>query len=179
MNIIVIFNSKTGFTKRYAEWIAEELACDTLPYKDFTSDAVSGKDVVIFGTRIHAGIVEHLNKIKTYFNNPAKQKFIVFATGGTPNEAESVINNIWVNNLSESERKTIPHFYMQSGLNYEKMGFIDKKLMKMAAWFMGKKKNKNDHEAGHAQAIQKSYDVAKKERIFPLVCYVKDKLTSV
>ena len=28
MKIIVIYKSKTGFTKRYAEWIAEELKCD-------------------------------------------------------------------------------------------------------------------------------------------------------
>jgi len=153
MNIIIVYSSKTGFTKRYAEWIAEELACDTLSFKDFTMEAVRGKGVVIFGTRIHAGTVEHLNKIKQYFNNTTEQKFIVFATGGTPNEAESVINNIWANNLSETEIKAIPHFYMQSGLNYEKMGFIDKRLMKMAAWFMNKKKNKNDHEAGHANAI--------------------------
>lgn len=36
MRIIVIYKSKTGFTKRYAEWIAEELKCDILDYKNLS-----------------------------------------------------------------------------------------------------------------------------------------------
>ncbi len=28
MKTIVVYKSKYGYTKRYAEWIAEELSCD-------------------------------------------------------------------------------------------------------------------------------------------------------
>ena len=35
MEITVYYNSKTGFTKKYADWIAEELKCDVFPFKDF------------------------------------------------------------------------------------------------------------------------------------------------
>ena len=34
MKTIVIYNSQTGFTKRYAEWIAEEAGADCLALSD-------------------------------------------------------------------------------------------------------------------------------------------------
>ncbi|MCL2702029.1 MAG: flavodoxin domain-containing protein [Defluviitaleaceae bacterium] len=173
MDVVVIYNSKTGFTKKYAEWIAEELSCDTLPYKDFTNTAADGYDVVIFGSRVHAGSIEHLKKIKTHFADNPNQKLVVFATGGTPAAAEEVINKIWNNNLSEAEIKSIPHFYIQSGLDYGKMNFLDRTIMKSAAMILSKVKNKNDDEAGFEQAIKNSYDSSSKDYIMPLVSFVK------
>ena len=29
----VIYKSKTGFTQKYAQWIAEETGCDLIPYE--------------------------------------------------------------------------------------------------------------------------------------------------
>lgn len=35
MKILVTYKSKTGFTKKYAKWIAEELNCETKDTKMF------------------------------------------------------------------------------------------------------------------------------------------------
>jgi len=43
-------------------------------------------------------------------------------------------------------------------LNYEKIGFIDRMLMKTVAKLMSKKKKKSDEERGFGQAIQESHD---------------------
>lgn len=67
-------------------------------------------------------------------------KLIIFATGATLKENNS-IQEVWKNNLSEVELKTIKHFYIPAGLNYEKMGFLDKTIMKMASIMLEKKRN--------------------------------------
>ena len=180
MKVILVYNSKSGFTKRYADWIAEETDCDVKPYRDFEQMDIGAEDIVIFGSRVHAGRIEHLNKVKARMGRHPKQNFIVFATGATPAVAEDAVQKIWDSNFSETERQSIPHFYMQSGLDYQKMGFVDRMLMKMVAKLMSKKKgtlsqDKSDEETGFAQAIQDSYDISSKEYVMPLVTYVNEK----
>lgn len=36
VNTLIIYKSKTGFTKRYATWIAEELHADLIPFEKKT-----------------------------------------------------------------------------------------------------------------------------------------------
>ena len=170
MSIIIIYNSKTGFTKKYADWIAAELNCSVLPYKDLPKATITTDDIVIFGSRVHAGKIEHLNKVKLRFVN--KQSFIVFATGATPASETKAIDRIWTNNFTEAEISLIPHFYMQSGLNYENMGFIDRTIMKTVAKLMSGKEEKSETEAGFEQAIKSSYDITSREYIMPLANYV-------
>jgi len=175
MHFILICNSKTGFTKMYADWIAEELGCTVLPYKKFDKTVTKADNVIVFCSRIHAGKIEYLNVMKSHFYNPASNNFIVVATGATPNAAKDVINKIWDNNFTEVEMKSIPHFYMQSGLDYDKMGLVDRTIMKIASKIMGRKKDKSDNEAGFEQAIQNSYDISSKEFIIPLLEFIKSK----
>ena len=92
--MIIICNSKTGFTKRHADWIGEELNCTVLPYKDFTKTTIKSNDIIIFCSRIHAGKIEYLDKIKPHFNNHLEEHFIVVATRATPAAAVDVVNKI-------------------------------------------------------------------------------------
>ena len=36
MDILLLYTSGTGFTKRYADWIGEELGIEAVPFKDCT-----------------------------------------------------------------------------------------------------------------------------------------------
>jgi len=103
MKTIIVYNGKTGFTKKYAVWIAEELKCSILSYKDFTKKVIEKNDIIIFGSRVHARKIEHLQKLKSQFVNKSIQKLIIFACGATPVFEKNVIDKIWANNLSENE----------------------------------------------------------------------------
>ena len=171
MKIYIICNSKTGFTRRYADWIAGETGGIVVPYKELGKAAINPEDTVIFGSRLHAGRIEYLDKIKARFG---KHRLIVFATGGAPNDAAEAIEKVWNTNFTEGERASIPHFYMQGGINYEKMSFLDKTLMKAVAKMMKKQKNLGPEDAVFKEAIQSSYDISSREYIQPLVAYVKN-----
>ena len=169
MNKIIIYKSKTGFTRRYADWIGEALNCEVVEYKDFSISTIGRYDFIIYGSRIHAGRVDGLKKIKELIKQNPKTNLIAFSTGGTPIEAIEVVDKIWRNSLTESELISIPHFYMQAGLNYEKMKFSDRLIMKTLSEIMGRKKDKNEAEAGCENAIVSSYDISSKEHIKPLI----------
>lgn len=171
MRTLLFYNGKTGFTKRYSDWIAEELGCEVKPYKDFANTTINADEIIIFGSRVHAGRIEHLEKVKSKLNG----KLILFAVGATPASAEKAVNKMWSESLSESEIKSIPHFYMQGGLDYDKMGFLGRIIMKVVANLIGNKKDKSEDETGFAQSIKGSFDISSKEYAMPLVNFVKMK----
>ncbi len=170
--ILVIYKSVTSFTKQYAKWIAEELDCGVMDLKEVSAKTMSEYNTVVFGGRLHAGSVDGLKKAKKLFGESTATRFVVFATGATPNTAAEMIEAEWKNNFAPDEMKRIPRFYMQSGLRYDKMPFGDKLMMKVFAAMVKRKKDKGDYETAMAQALGNSYDLSSKEYIEPLVSYV-------
>lgn len=172
---IVIYKSITGFTEKYAKWIAEKLECNAVTLSEISARDISSYDVVIFGGRFHVGFVDGLKKIKKLLQENTSSELIVFATGATPNTAEKIIAETWKNNFSSDELSRIPHYYMQSGLRYEQMPLGDKLMMKAFGAIMKKKKDKADYEKEMEKILGKSSDFSSKQYIEPLVSYVLDR----
>ncbi len=171
MKTIVVYKSKTGFTKKYAEWIQEATKFDIANYDNASKASLSAYDLIVFGSRIHAGKIDGLKKIKELL--PDHARLVVYATGATPIEAEDVIRAIMKASFTEEELLAIPHFYMPAGLNYENMNIGDKLIMKALAKMLGNKKDKSSVEAGCEQAIGHSYDISSREYIVPLLDYIQ------
>lgn len=174
MKIKLVYKSKSGFTKRYAQWIAQETDCELIPLKKANAAAVSGCDIFIYGSRMHAGRLDGLPKARELFARSGAKHMIVFATGGMPNSAVDTVEEMWRNNLTADEMKAIPHFYMQAGICYEKLGLIDKTMMKMAASMMAKQADSSPMGKQIAQAVQGSYDISDRQFIAPLVAALKE-----
>lgn len=171
MKAIVIYYSKTGFAKRYAGWLSEQLECELVPVEQIKSLNLEGYDTVIFASRIYAGIIQKLDWFKS-LNLPGVNK-IVLATGATPAgspEIETVIKNNFKGDLS-----CYKVFYLPGGLCYEKMGFADKLFMKMFSSMMKNKKDKDKLEQDMADALGSSFDISKKEYLEPVVQYIKER----
>ncbi len=175
MKTLVVYKSKTGFTKKYAELIAQEVSCDMVELKKATAVKMSEYDVVVFGTRFFAGMVDDLKKAKELFEQSGAKKFVVFATGATPNAAEDIVNEVWKNNFTPEEFEAIPHFYMQSGICFEKMPFGEKMMMKVASLMMKTQKEKDEMGQGFEEALKGSFDISSEEYAKPLVEYLKNR----
>ena len=176
-NILVCYKSVTGFTKKYAEMIAEELDCTLMNFKEVTVEKLSQYDTVVFGGRCYAGAIDGLKKVKELIAKSNVKNFVVFAVGATPNIAEETIQEAWRRNLKSDELRSIPHFYMQGGLRYEKMPLHEKLMMKAFAAVMKSKikgkKNETEEDQEFIRMISSSYDISEKEYIEPLVSFLK------
>lgn len=169
MKTLVIYKSKTGFAKWYAEIIAREVEGELIDYKEVTVKKMSEFDIVVYGGGLYAGMINGFKKAKEMFKKSSAKKMVVFATGGTPNVVTGKIDEVWKNNLSEEELTLIPHFYMQAGLCYENMSFMDRTLMKMMANVLSKNQNKDNMEEGFEQAIKSSYNISDEKYVEPLI----------
>lgn len=171
---LVVFKSKTGFTEKYARWIADELHCEAVSADKFNALKLAQYDVVIFGGGIHAGRINGIKLIKNNLLLLAGKKVIIFATGATapiPEENERFRKDNVPGDMD------IAFFYFQSGMNYAKMNGSDKLLMGVLKAALKVKKNKSDVEKGAMDAIQNSYDYSSRDQIEPLVNYAKNLLS--
>ena len=48
-NTIIVYESKYGSTKKYAEWLSEELSCDLVEKKKTNIDELLNYDTIIYG----------------------------------------------------------------------------------------------------------------------------------
>ncbi len=122
MKILVTYKSKTGFTKKYAEWIAEELGCEAKDIKTITPKNVAEYDLVIHGGWILGGIINGYSKINSF--NP--KRLIVFGVGFTPKAKVDLKKMAEENKLGDT-----PLYYFEGGTNPPKMGFVGRKIVEM------------------------------------------------
>ena len=78
MKSIVVYKSGTGFTEKYAGWIADELKCEAVELKDFKKFSPSDFDLVVFGGWIMGGCLMGFDKIKVLNLKKEKKCFSHF-----------------------------------------------------------------------------------------------------
>ena len=122
MKILVTYQSKTGFTKKYAKWISEKLKSDLIDIKKIIDIDTNDYDLIIHGGWIMGGMITGLDKVRLF----KPKKLIVFGVGYTPKEVVDVDQIKETNKLGDT-----PLFYFQGGMNPKKMGFFFKMIFKM------------------------------------------------
>ncbi|HHU55652.1 MAG TPA: flavodoxin [Acholeplasmataceae bacterium] len=176
MKTIVIYKSKTGFVKKYAELLAEDLSADIFEVSKIKSDELSKYDTVIYGGSLHAVGIIGIKFIKKNIDKIKGKKIIVFASGASPS-SEKVINDVVTQNFTIEQQKYIKFFYLRGGFDYNKLPFIDKVLMTLLKWHIKfKKKRKKElsfDEIGMLELFDKPTDFTNKIYLNEIISYVK------
>ncbi len=174
MKTAVIYTSQTGFTKRYANWIADSMNADIFDLKDVQKkDAAhfAGYDAIVYAGWLCA---EKVVKVNWFFEKAGSwkdKKLALVCVGGSPNgtaAAERTIESI----LPEEYRDYIRAFYCQGGFNYDKMNMPSKIAMKMFAGMLKNKKDATDEIKEMAERVSHSYDIADRKFTEPVVDYL-------
>lgn len=175
MKTIVIYNSQTGFTKRYAEWIAGECGADCCELGEAKKKNMDNYDAIIYGGWACAGGISKLSWFKGNINKWKDKKLIVFCVGGSPLESPE-IEPALKKNFSEDEMKKVSVFYCPGGFNYEKMSTTSKLMMKVFIKTLKAKKNKTEEDEIMIKMISSSYDISDKKYIEPILECLKNRL---
>lgn len=172
MKTIVIYNSQTGFTKRYAEWIAEATGADCLELSAAKKKDLASYKAIIFGGWACAGRINKISWFKGNIDKWTDKKLIAFCVGASPidnPEIEVALRQ----NFNEPELKKVKTFYCPGGFNYEKMSVPSKLMMKMFLKTLKAKKEKTTEEQIMIKMISSSYDISDKKYIEPILQYLK------
>lgn len=164
MNTIIVYQSSTGFTRQYAQWLSEDLGCDVIDNKKLKPNTLAQYDRVIFGGWIMGGMISGLDAIRK--NNP--KNLIVFAVGISKPEDETVDSLCTQNHLENT-----PLYYFPGGLHYDKLGFMKKTMLKMVKKSISGKENKTPKEEYMEKVLCVNSDYSDRKYIAPLVNSLK------
>ena len=165
MKRIVVYVSNTGFTAKYANWIAEELGCEAVELKKVKKATLTQYDEVIYGGWIMANMVNGYKKIKDL----DIKKVVVFGVGMSVPHGKLVHMIAEKNNIQKEN-----FFYFEGGYDPKKVGCIKKMMMNMIKKSVEKKEEKTQDDI-HMLETFKGMDNTNKESIKPLINYVLGK----
>ena len=86
---IVIYTSKRGSTKQYAEWIAESLDCKALPLSDCSGMDLGEYDCIVYGGWIRGSGIVDFDKFARMLDDELMSRLIVYGVGMADETADN------------------------------------------------------------------------------------------
>jgi len=172
-NTVVLYKSKYGAAKKYAEWLSQELGCDLLLADEAKIERILKYDTIILGGGIYASGIAGIAFLKKNYGKLSGKKLAVFAVGASPYN-ERAMAALRERNL-KGELADIPCFYCRGAWNEEIMSWRDKTLCKMLKKAVSKKdpKTYEPWESALVDAIGSSCDWTNKENIKDIIDFVR------
>lgn len=167
---IIIYRSKTGFSQRYAQWLAEDLGCAAAPWRERGTLHLELFDTIVLIGGLYAGSMAGLSWLKKQLPRLDGKRIAAVAVGCSPADFPG---------LPESMEKLfgptpeIRGFYCQGGLAYDRMGPVDRAMM---AALRASLRGKPD-KAAMLEGISQSFDGARRENLAEVIAWARGEET--
>ncbi|HIZ44538.1 MAG TPA: flavodoxin domain-containing protein [Firmicutes bacterium] len=141
MNAVILYGSRYGSTRRYAEMLSEQTGIPAVSYTDAPS--LSDQELIVYLGGLYAGGVLGLSKTLAGFSNQAVPPKMILVTVGLsdPEEAENQ------ENIRRALQKQCPAaildqaklFHLRGAIDYQKLSFSHRAMMALLYRFLRKK----------------------------------------
>ena len=172
-NVAVIYKSKYGSTKQYAQWIADELRGDIYHDSAVSLDILENYSTVIYGGGMYMGSILGISFITKNFDALKDKNLVVFGVGLENSENAKDFEGAIKKVFNEEMQKSIKTFHLRGAIDYKSMGLFHK----VAMWGLVrslKKKDKstiNDTDKMIIETYGEKLDFTSVDNIRPLVEY--------
>ncbi len=137
MKGIILYASRYGATRRYADWLAEETGFARVETRSAGIEEVRQCDTVVLGGGVYASGIEGIAFLRKHIGALRGKRVIVFCVGASPYD-EAAFRQLVARNLKDS-LADLPCFYCRGSLNMDRMGFFDRNLCRMLRKAVAKK----------------------------------------
>lgn len=176
MKTIVIYKTKYGASKTYAEWIAQELGCEAVNAKEIKPEKLTEYDVIIYGGGLYAEIINGVTLITKNISMLQGKKLIVFTTGITPTDVRDYYDKMVIEkNFKNELRDKIKVFNFTGKMVLDELSFVHKTALKSLKKLMSGKENPTEMEKMLVDLCDADGDFCSKEQIKELVEYAAAK----
>lgn len=171
---IILYQSKYGATKKYADWLTERTGYDCIETKNAKATQLQNYDVIILGGGVYASGIAGLHFLKKNMSSVSDKKIAVFAVGASPYDEKAILQ------IKEMHFKDVlcdvPLFYCRGAWDEEKMTFGDRTLCRMLQKAVAKQ-NPDEYEPWQKVlmcAVGQKCDWTDKMYLEPLLEFIED-----
>ena len=174
MNSVVIYKTKYGSTKSYAQWIGEELNCDVFDVKSVSVDDLDKYDTIIYGGGLYAEVINGVHFITKNLEKLKNKKIIVYSTGITPIECREYYDKLVLDkNFKMEVRDRIKVFNFLGKMVVDELSLVHRTALKTLKKIMSSKENPSEMEKLLVELCDTDADLTDKTAISELIAYVK------
>lgn len=175
MNAIVLYKSKYGSTKAYAQWIAEDLGCKAKDAKGVKVDDLLTYDTIIYGGGLYAENIAGASLITKNIEKLKDKKLIIYTTGITPlNVREYYDHEVLDKNIKPEIRQYIKVYNFMGRMVLSELSAPHRTALKMLKKIMSAKENPTDLEKMLIELCDADGDFTDRSAIADLVEYAKN-----
>ncbi|MGI5854660.1 MAG: flavodoxin domain-containing protein [Bacillota bacterium] len=158
--MIIVYESRTGFTKKYADMLAAKTGLKAIPAKE--ASKIDPNEEIIFLGWIKAGKIQGLNK--------ARQHNVKVVCGsGTAPKAEPSTEEFVARNKIEN----IPFFYLRGGCYpLNQLKGMNKIMMSMFVNMLKSSKDRDEKTDESIAIIENGFDGVKEENLEPVLQWI-------
>lgn len=171
----VVYVTKNGSTKRYAEWVARSCNADLFVLDEAVIDDLAGYDTLIYGAPVYAGNIAGIPFIKGNRDLLKNVQLVVFAVGLTQPGDDAAFEEVIKRNFTGEEQEGIRFFHFPGALDHKKMNFMQKGMMRVLKRAIMKKpkETRTQMEEYILESFGGKVDFTNFAYIKPLVDYVR------
>ena len=174
MSTIVIYKTKYGATKKYAEWIAEELGCDMVDAKKIKIDDILKYDTIVYGGGLYAEIINGVHMLTKNMDKLKDKKIAVFTTGLTPVDCRDYYDKMVIEkNFKLGVPENVKLFNYVGKMIVNELSLVHRTALKTLKKIMQGKENPTDMEKLLIELCDADGDFCDKEAIGELIEYVR------
>ena len=174
MNAIVIYKSKYGSTKQYAEWIAEELGCTAVEAKSIKTDDLLQYDTIVYGGGLYAEIINGVSLITKNIQKLADKKIAIYTTGITPIDVRAYYDGeVLEKNFKNGIPENVKIFNFLGKMLLDELSLVHRTALKTLKKIMSSKENPTDLEKLLVELCDYDKDETTRSAIAPLLEYIK------
>lgn len=175
MSTIVVYKTKYGSTKTYAEWIAEELGCEVVDAKNIKIDDLQKYDTIIYGGGLYAEVINGVILLTKNMDKLEGKKLVVFSTGITPLKYKEYYDKLVIEkNFTSEMLEKIKIYNFMGKMIIDELSLVHRSALKTLKQIMINKKNPSDMEKLLIELCDTSGDFTDKEAIKDLIEYAKE-----
>lgn len=135
--VVILYQSRYGSTKKYAQWLQEKLGCTMMETKSAKLQDVMQYDTIILGGGIYVNTVAGISFLRKHIEKLKNKRILVFAVGAAP-KSEEYIQAVEHQNL-KGLLQGIPFYYCRGEWNEEVLNLKDKTMINMFKKMLAKK----------------------------------------
>lgn len=175
MSTIVLYQSRYGSTKSYAEWIGKALGCEVKDAKGVRVEELLPYDTIIYGGGLYAEIINGARLITKNMDRLKGKKLIVFSTGITPLECKEYYEKyVWEKNFKGIPEETIKVYYFLGKMILSELSFVHRNAIRALKKLMAGKENPSEMEKLLVELCDADGDFSDPDAIRDLVAYARD-----
>ncbi|MCL2041628.1 MAG: flavodoxin domain-containing protein [Bacteroidales bacterium] len=178
--VLIIYHSKYGHTKKYAQWLAEALSADICESGNLKNDMLKDYATIVFGGSLYAGKNKAAALIVKHFEQLKNKKVVLFTCGVADVNSEANIVNINKSLdtiITPDIRDKIKIFHLRGGIDYDNLSFLHKTMMKIVYSQLSKKPDSEltDENRDLLATYGQNIDFVTKEMLEPIIQYCNNR----